>query len=83
MWAQIQTLFHAAQGGNQARSRWLVLAHGELRHKSGTITLARVGSWPAHACTATTQAAYSLLTLHPCVTQDQIRKKLCVRVDFT
>jgi hypothetical protein len=33
---------HAAQGGNQAQSRWLMLAHGELRHKSGTIMLARV-----------------------------------------
>jgi hypothetical protein len=26
---------------------------------------------------------YLWLTLHPCVTQGQIQKKLCVRVDFT
>jgi hypothetical protein len=32
---------------------------------------------------ATAQTAYLLLTLHPDITHDQIRKKLCVRVDFT
>lgn len=74
---------HAAQEENQAQSGWLMLAHGKLRHESGTAALARAGSWRAQACSATAQAAYSLLTLHPCVTQDQIRKKLCVRVDFT
>jgi hypothetical protein len=59
----------ASSGTNQVQSRWLALAHGELRR--------------AQASSATAQAAYSLLTLHPCVTQDQIRKKLCVTVDFT
>jgi hypothetical protein len=55
----------------------------ELRLKSTTITLAHVGSGRVQECSATAQAAYSWLTLHPCVTQGQIRKKFCVRVDFT
>ena len=48
-----------SSGSNQAQSRWLRLAQGELR------------------------SAQPQLTLHPCVTQGQIRKELCVRVDFT
>jgi len=32
---------------------------------------------------ATAQAAYSLLTLHPCVTQFQIQKELLYKSNFT
>jgi hypothetical protein len=39
-WGPISDSLHTAQGGNQAQSRWLMLAHGELRHESGRITLA-------------------------------------------
>jgi hypothetical protein len=51
--------------------------------KSGTIKPAHVRSGRSQGCPATAQAAYSWLTLHPCVAQDQIQKKFCVGVDFT
>ena len=69
---------HAAQG-----SCWLMASSGTNRVQSRWLALARIGSQRAQACTPTTQATYSLLTLHSCVPQDQIRKKLCVRVEFT
>jgi len=58
---------HAAQGGNRAQSRRFALAHRELSVAQPQLRLLR-DSW---------------ITSHPCVTQDQIRKKLWVRVDFT
>jgi hypothetical protein len=41
------------------------------------------GSSRLKVSAATAQAAYSWLTLHPCVNQIRIRKEISMRVDFT
>ena len=46
----------------------------ELKSKSGAITPAHIGSGRTQSCSATTQAAYSLLKLHPCVFHVQEQK---------
>jgi hypothetical protein len=67
-------------GINQAQSCWLTLTHVGSGRAQGELR-------SAQECSATAQAVYSLLTLYPCVTQFltqfQIQKELCMRVDFT
>ena len=40
----------------------LMSAQGKPRHESRTITLACVSSWRAHACSATAQSVYLLIS---------------------
>jgi hypothetical protein len=59
------------------------VARAPIRHARAVTRHTHAELWRTHCCSAAAQAAYSLLTLHPCITQFDIWKQLSVRVDFT